>query len=257
MSLLDVRDVSKRFGGVVAADKVSFSVAQDEIVGLVGPNGSGKSTLFDLITGFQPADAGRVFFQGEDTTGMAPHKMSRRGLARTFQRLRPFESMTVKENVAVSLLARGQSIERAHRMALETLQFVDLQTKADDAAGTLSTGQRKRLEVARALATDPKLLLMDEPAGGVDPERLREMVALIHRLRERGISLLIVEHNMRMIVPLANRLIVLDRGRKIAEGDPTHVIQEDRVVEAYLGRARPPGGPQPGGGVEPTVGPTS
>lgn len=239
MSLLEVRGLSKRFGGVVAADGVTFDVERREIVGLVGPNGSGKSTVFDLITGFQRAESGSITFDSRVITGLRPHRISHLGVARTFQRLRPFPSMTLRENVLIPLIARSLQLATARERALEFLEFVGLRDRADELAGTLSTGQRKRLEVARALATEPKLLMMDEPAAGVDPERLRELIALIQRLRERGLTLLIVEHNMRVMISLADRLVVLDRGRKIAEGEPRSVVAQPVVIEAYLGRHTP------------------
>jgi branched-chain amino acid transport system ATP-binding protein len=224
---------------VVAADGVTFDVERREIVGLVGPNGSGKSTVFDLITGFQHAESGSIVFDSRVITGLRPHRISHLGVARTFQRLRPFPSMTLRENVLIPLIARSLPLATARERALEFLEFVGLRDRADELAGILSTGQRKRLEVARALATEPKLLMMDEPAAGVDPERLRELITLIQRLRERGLTLLIVEHNMRVMTSLADRLVVLDRGRKIAEGEPRSVVAQPVVIEAYLGRHTP------------------
>ena len=236
-ALLEVRAVTKRFGGVVANQEVTFDVAPGEIVGVIGPNGAGKSTLFDVITGFYRPDRGEVRFAGAPITGLRPDRINRLGIGRTFQKLRPFAGMTVRENVMVGALLRIPAVEAARAEADRCLALLGLADKATAFARELSTGQRKRLEMARALATRPRLLLLDEVTGGVDQRSIPDLVALVGRLRDEGVTLVVIEHNMRVIMSVATRIIALHLGRKIADGPPGAIVRDRRVVEAYLGAA--------------------
>jgi branched-chain amino acid transport system ATP-binding protein len=237
VSLLEIAGVTKRFGGVVANADVSFGVAVGEIVGVIGPNGAGKSTLFDVITGVYRPDAGEVRLGGEAITGLRPDEISRRGIGRTFQKLRPFPGMTVLENVTVGALLHDRNPARAGTEARRCLDQVGLGDKADAFARQLSTGQRKRLEMARALATRPRLLLLDEVTGGVDQRSIPGLVALIGRLRDEGLTLVVIEHNMRVIMSVATRIVALHLGQKIADGAPAEVVRNRALIEAYLGAA--------------------
>ena len=237
MTVLEVKGLSKKFGGLVANDKISFMVGEGEIVGLIGPNGAGKSTLFELITGFDTPDAGEVRFLGHSLRGMRPDQINRLGIGRTFQKLKPFHGMTVEENVMVGVLQHTASINVARGQALAALYFVGLLEQRRARAYMLSTGQRKRLELARAMATQPRLLLMDEVTGGVDQRSLPELIGLVNRLRQQGVTIIVIEHNMRVLMSLADRIVALHLGRKIADGSP-EAIQNDRgVIESYLGQA--------------------
>jgi branched-chain amino acid transport system ATP-binding protein len=235
-ALLEVRGLSRRFGGVSANHDISFDVEAGSIVGLIGPNGAGKTTVFNLITGFLAPDEGSVRFEGRDITGKRPDVLSRHGIARTFQVLRPFPRLSVEENVMVGPLARGESMAAAHARARHCLELVGIAHKAADLARGLSTGQRKRLEMARAMATQPRLLLLDEITGGVDQPSIPGLIALVGRLREEGATLLVIEHNMRVIMELARKVVFLHLGEKIAEGPPQEIARHPRVVELYLGK---------------------
>jgi branched-chain amino acid transport system ATP-binding protein len=233
--LLDVQGLTKRYGGLTANAHITFDVNEGEIVGIIGPNGAGKSTLFDLITGFQPPTAGRVFLDGRDITGLRPDRIGRLGLARTFQKLKPFVDLTVTENVMVGALARTSDLKTARERALESLAFVDLLEKRNHFARELSTGQRKRLELARGIAMSPRLILMDEVTGGVDQRSIAGLMALVLELKQRGLTIVMIEHNMQVIMRLADRILALHAGRVIAFGAPEEVRSDAAVIDAYLG----------------------
>ena len=237
MSLLQVSGVTKRFGGITANKGISFEVAPGELVGIIGPNGAGKSTLFECISGFYRPDEGEVRLDGVRLNGLSPDVVCRRGIARTFQKLRPFQGMTVLDNVMVGALTRTRDVKHAREQAREWLQRVGLGEKVDAYANTLSTGQRKRLELARTLATRPRILLLDEVTGGVDQRSIPALVQLVRDLHRDGLTLLVVEHNMRVITALAQRIVALYLGEVIADGAPDVVARDRRVVEAYLGQA--------------------
>jgi branched-chain amino acid transport system ATP-binding protein len=240
MSLLSVAGVTKRFGGIIANRSVSFDVAAGELVGVIGPNGAGKSTLFEIISGFYHPDEGEVRLGGERLTGLAPDAVCRRGVARTFQKLRPFSGLSVLDNVMVGALTRTKDVRHARARARELIVKVGLGEKTDAHARTLSTGQRKRLELARALATEPRILLLDEVTGGVDQRTIPELVRLVRELHAGGLTLLVIEHNMRVITAVAQRIVALHLGEVIADGPPDAVARDARVIEAYLGQAYVP-----------------
>jgi branched-chain amino acid transport system ATP-binding protein len=234
-ALLEVEGLTKRYGGLTANADIAFDVAEGEIVGIIGPNGAGKSTLFDLITGFQPPDAGRVLLRGHEITGLRPDRISRLGVCRTFQKLKPFPDLTVTENVMVGALARTSDMKAAREGALQSLVFVDLLEKRNHFARELSTGQRKRLELARALATRPRLILMDEVTGGVDQPSVAGLIELVLGLKRQGLTVVMIEHNMQVIMQLADRILALHAGRRIAFETPEQVRNDPAVVDAYLG----------------------
>ncbi len=233
--ILDVKNLTKRFGGVVANNDISFDVQEGEILGIIGPNGAGKSTLFDLITNFQTPDSGEVFFEGRRITGLRADRISALGIARTFQKLKPFSDLTVTENVMVGALARIPRMKEARDAALEALAFVDLLEKRHHFARELSTGQRKRLELARGLAMQPKLILMDEVTGGVDQRTIPGLVDLVLELKRQGTTIVTIEHNMQVMMRISDRILALYSGRRIAFGPPQEVSGDPAVVDAYLG----------------------
>jgi branched-chain amino acid transport system permease protein len=237
LSLLDVNHVSKRFGGVVALGGVSMAIKKGEILGLVGPNGSGKSTLINVLSGFYPADRGQVVFDGQVASGMQAHQLAALGIARTFQIPRPFDTMTPRENIAVSYMFghSRHSLAEARLAAQEWLDFTGLAGVADVPIADLTLHQLKFLELARALATQPSLLLLDEVLAGLNPSEIDESVEMIQRIHAQGVTILVVEHVIRAVMALSNRLIVLDQGMVISEGDPKTVMSDPAVVTAYLG----------------------
>jgi branched-chain amino acid transport system ATP-binding protein len=235
VSLLQISGLTKRFGGLLAVSGFDLALEAGEIVGLIGPNGAGKTTAFHLVTGFHSPTAGEIRFKGGSIVGLKPHAVCRLGLTRTFQIVQPFAGLSVIENVMVGAFNRERDAAAARRLAGEIVEFVGLGPRRDLPARSLTLSERKRLEMARGLATRPELLLLDEAMSGLNPTEIDEIVGLIRRIHARGVSLLIIEHVMQAIMALSHRLIVLHHGEKLAEGVPREVARDRRVIEAYLG----------------------
>jgi branched-chain amino acid transport system ATP-binding protein len=235
MPILDISHVSKFFGGLAANSDVSFSMEQGTIMGLIGPNGAGKTTLFNCITGYYPPSRGEITFKGMRLNGLRPDQVCRRGMVRTWQKVRPLARMTVLDNVMVGALARTSSLRVAREVALEQLHIVRLEHKAPFLAGGLPIGERKKLEVARVLATKAELLLLDEVMGGLNPAESDEIIQLILDLKRRGLTQMVIEHDMRAIMRISDRIVVLNSGEKLAEGNPQEIANHPEVITAYLG----------------------
>jgi len=235
VALLDIQGLTKSFGGLIANDDVSFAVAEGQIVGLIGPNGAGKTTVFNCVSGFFKPMKGRVRFAGHDITGWAPQRVCHLKVARTFQIVRTFPDLTVIENVMVGAFARTGNRGQAERAARDVLELTGLAGKAEVRGGSLTIAEKKRLEMARALATRPRLLMLDEVMAGLNPAERQAAVDLVREIRADGITILMVEHVMEVIMPISDRIVVLNYGRKIAEGAPEAIARDDQVIAAYLG----------------------
>ncbi len=256
MILLETEKLTRAFGGVIAVNKVSFSVEEGLITGLIGPNGAGKTTLFNNITGLDTPTKGRVLFEGKDITGAAAHKICRMGIARTFQNIRLFKELTVVENVMIgrhfktgksetrgrfvnamnSYFRLKQEEEEIYERSLEWLRFFDMDDMSDELAKNLPYGKQRELEIARALATDPKLLFLDEPAAGMNPQETEHLMQIIRKIRELGVTVVLIEHDMKLVMSICDTITVLNYGMKLAEGTPVEIRSNTDVIEAYLGK---------------------
>ena len=237
MELLEIRDVSKQFGGLAALTDVTYSVRKGEILGLIGPNGAGKTTLFNCVNGFYPPTKGEVFFKGEKISGLQPYQICKRGMGRTFQVVKPLQRMSVLDNVIASSFLRAKTKAGAEKLAIEALQFTGLYDDRNVISKGLPLGKRKKLEITRALATQPELLLLDESFAGLNPSEQDEMIRIIRKVKDQGITIMVIEHHMKVIMSLSDQIVVLNYGQKIAEGTPKEIGSNPLVIEAYLGEA--------------------
>ena len=251
-SILEITDLTKHFGGVTAVSNVDISVQQGQIASLIGPNGAGKTTLFNCVTGLEPPSEGNVKFQNQNIVGLRPDQIAEIGMARTFQNIRLFSQLTVLDNVKIGRHCRsksrlwgsvsrtqGQRQEESHitSHAFQQLSFVGLEGFRDQLAGNLSYGDQRRIEIARALAMSPELLLLDEPAAGMNPQETQQLIELIHAIREQGITILLIEHDMKMVMQISDWVTVIAQGEKISAGEPETVQNDERVIKAYLGES--------------------
>jgi branched-chain amino acid transport system ATP-binding protein len=238
MSFLEIKNMSRFFGGLAAIKSVSFELKKGEILGLIGPNGAGKTTIFNIVNGFYHPSRGDVFFKGEHISGLKPYQICRRGIARTFQVVKPLQRMSVQDNVVASSFLRAKNKAEALRTAREVLDFTGLYDDRDVLSKGLPLGKRKRLEIARALATQPEVLLLDESFAGLNPSELDASIGIIRKIKERGVTIMIIEHHMKVIMAISDRIVVLNYGEKIAEGTPLEIRNNPLVVEAYLGETQ-------------------
>jgi branched-chain amino acid transport system ATP-binding protein len=238
VSLLSIKKVSMFFGGLAAISDVSFEIRKGEILGLIGPNGAGKTTMFNVVNGFYKPTKGEVFFNDRKISGLRPHQICKLGIARTFQVVKPLQRMSVLDNVIASAFLRKKSRVQAEEVAMETIGFTGLIDDRNVISKSLPLGKRKKLEIARALATQPELLLLDESFAGLNPHELDESIGIIRRIKERGITIMIIEHHMKVIMSISDRIVVLNYGEKIAEGTPHEIAHNPLVVEAYLGEEK-------------------
>lgn len=237
MALLEVQNITKKFGGLVAVSNFSLSMEKGEIVALIGPNGAGKTTAFNVIAGYYKADEGKVLFNDRSITNKRPDQICAQGLVRTFQVVRPFRGLTVLENVMIGAYARTNNKHEAQEKALEVLDFLGMSKQSDQFANGLPIAGRKRLEIARAMATDPKVMLLDETMAGLRPIETDEVIGMVRKVSEKGVAIFLVEHVMKVVMSLAERIIVLHHGETIAQGVPVEVVKNQQVIDAYLGEA--------------------
>jgi len=237
MDLIEIRDVSKNFGGLAALTHVSFFLKQGEILGLIGPNGAGKTTLFNVVNGFYPPSRGEVFYKSEKISDLKPHQICKLGIARTFQVVRPLQRMTALDNVIASAFLRAKNKSEAEGIALETMRFTGLYEDRHLVSKGLPLGKRKKLEITRALATRPEMLLLDESFAGLNPSEQNELIEIIRKVRANGITIMVIEHHMKVIMSISDRIVVLNYGEKIAEGTPKEIGNNPLVIQAYLGAA--------------------
>jgi branched-chain amino acid transport system ATP-binding protein len=242
--MLDVQNLTKSFGGVVANDQVSFQVGEGEVIGIIGPNGAGKTTLFNMISAVKPEggasqfpDSGQVFFRGQKITGLLPNEICKLGLARTFQIVKTMRNMTIFDNVMIGALNRAHRVSQAKGITREVLEFTHLWNFRRNLAGSVPIANQKRVEIARALATQPVLLMLDEPMAGLTPKEVEEAVDLVKRIHQREITVILVEHVMKGVMPIADRMVVLDNGKKIAEDTPLKIVEDAKVKKAYFGES--------------------
>ncbi len=235
MSIFEVQNLGKNFGGLAAVKGVDFQVEEGEIFGLIGPNGSGKTTIFNLINNYYPLTSGDIFLKGQSIKGMKTYKICKLGIARTFQVVKPLARMTVLDNVTASAFCRVNTIKEAQKLALETIEFCGLVPYKDQQAKSLPIGMRKRLEITRALATQPKLLLLDETAAGLTPKEVVQAIELIQEINRRGVTIIIIEHIMKVIMSISHRILAINHGQPIATGTPAEIAANSQVIEAYLG----------------------